>query len=614
MTYLKIILLLFISTNLFSNSIDIDKKNQIELLQTSEIFIDEKRDYTIDKIVVSDDLFQKNDKNILSFGYSPNFDVWIKFTLKNSSNNSIKKILEYNNPLTTNIEFYDSKKDYKAQKHGLLSQNDNKFVLNPTFLIELEANEEKTYFLKASSEITTLIINLKLWDEENFYEKEIKHQVVLCLFFGAMFILAIYNLFIYFFTRDISYFYYVIYIFGLIIHHLMYTGIANIYLFDYDSMLFIVSLASVIVALPIYALGLFTKSFLQTKQYPKFNTILNLFLVLIPVSIIFFLVTDDYDKYRNSITMIFLLFLMIITLYAVIKKNQQAYFILFGWFIFLSSGLLMYLSSAGIFNITKYFPYLIETSFVMEAIIFSIALANRITSLQKERNEANQKLILQKENETKRLTNEVNLRTQDLKNALDEKELLLKELNHRVKNNMQTIVSLIRLQSDEIEDEKLRDILLTIQNRISAMGHLHELLYRQDNIEYIDVYEYFELLIEEVKDSYDSYIDIHLEIKTKLKMEQAIYCGLIINELITNSFKYAFTNKEEGNIFVSLKKEDGIIRLIVSDDGIGYDKDTPTNSLGLTLVNTLAVNQLRGEIKIDSINGVKTMISWKEDE
>lgn len=614
MTYLKIILLLFISTNLFSNSIDIDKKNQIELLQTSEIFIDEKRNYTIDKIVVFDDLFQKNDKNILSFGYSPNFDVWIKFTLKNNSNNSVKKILEYNNPLTTNIEFYDLKKDYKAQKHGLLSQNDNKFVLNPTFLIELEANEEKTYFLKASSEITTLIINLKLWDEENFYEKEIKHQVVLCLFFGAMFILAIYNLFIYFFTRDISYFYYVIYIFGLIIHHLMYTGIANIYLFDYDSMLFIVSLASVIVALPIYALGLFTKSFLQTKQYPKFNTILNLFLVLIPVSIIFFLVTDDYDKYRNSITMIFLLFLMIITLYAVIKKNQQAYFILFGWFIFLSSGLLMYLSSAGIFNITKYFPYLIETSFVMEAIIFSIALANRITSLQKERNEANQKLILQKENETKRLTNEVNLRTQDLKNALDEKELLLKELNHRVKNNMQTIVSLIRLQSDEIEDEKLRDILLTIQNRISAMGHLHELLYRQDNIEYIDVYEYFELLIEEVKDSYDSYIDIHLEIKTKLKMEQAIYCGLIINELITNSFKYAFTNKEEGNIFVSLKKEDGIIRLIVSDDGIGYDKDTPTNSLGLTLVNTLAVNQLRGDIKIESINGVKTMISWKEDE
>ena len=614
MTYLRILFLLFISTNLFSTSIDINNKNQINLLSSSEIFIDQKRDYNIDKIVDSFHLFVKNDKDILSFGYSPDFNVWVKFTLKNSSDNKVKKILEYNNPLTTNIEFYNPNKNYAVEKNGLLSNIEEKFVINPTFLIELEANEEKIYFLKASSEITTLIINLKLWNEDKFYEKEIKHQVVLCLFFGAMSILAIYNLFIYFFTRDVSYFYYVVYIFGLIIHHLMYTGIANIYLFDYESMITIVGLASLIVAIPVYALGLFTKSFLQTKQYPRFNTILNIFLILIPISIIFFLLTDDYDKYRNSITMIFLLFLMVITLYAVIKRNQQAYFILFGWFIFLSSGLLMYLSSAGIFNITKYFPYLIETSFVMEAIIFSIALANRITSLQKERNEANQKLILQKENETKRLTNEVSLRTQDLKNALDEKELLLKELNHRVKNNMQTIVSLIRLQSDEVEDEKLRDILLTIQNRISAMGHLHELLYRQDNIEYIDVYEYFELLIEEVKDSYDSYIDIHLEITTKLKMEQAIYCGLIINELITNSFKYAFKGKEEGNIFVSLKKENGIIKLIVSDDGIGYDNETPSNSLGLTLVNTLAVNQLRGELKIDSKNGVKTMILWKEYE
>ena len=87
MAYLKILFLLFISTNLFSTSSEINNKMQIDLLSSSKILIDEKRGYTIDKIVVSDDLFKKNDKNILSFGYSPNFDVWIKFTLKNSSNN-----------------------------------------------------------------------------------------------------------------------------------------------------------------------------------------------------------------------------------------------------------------------------------------------------------------------------------------------------------------------------------------------------------------------------------------------------------------------------------------------------------------------------------------------
>lgn len=613
MFYLKIIFLLLFSSTLFANIIDINEETKtLDILSKSEIYIDKNKNLTFEDIKNQNIKFEKNNKNILSYGYSPTFDVWIKFTLKNSSKKTIKKIIEYDNPLTTNVDFFDFNKN-SIQKDGLLSKDINKFVINPIFSIELNPNEENTYFIKASSFITTLIIDLKLLDEESFYKKEIKHQIILSLFFGAMFILGIYNFFIYLFTRDISYLYYVLYILGLIIHHLMYTGIANVYFLNYEQKITIVSLASVIVAIPVYALGLFTKSFLQTKQYVKFNIVLNGFLILIPISVIFFLVTDDYDKYRNTFTMLFLVFLMIITLYATLKKNKQAYFIFFAWIIFLSSGLLMYLSSAGIFDIKKYFPYLIEASFVIEAIIFSIALANKITNLQKEKNEANQKLIIQKENETKRLSNEVDLRTKDLKNALDEKELLLKELNHRVKNNMQTIVSLIRLQSDEIENEKLKDILLTIQNRISAMGHLHELLYKQDDINYIDVYEYFEVLIEEVRDSYDSFIEIHLDIKTKLKMEQSIYCGLIINELITNSFKYAFPDKK-GNIFITLEKENENIKLTIKDDGIGFDETKVNFSLGFTLVKTLAVSQLKGEIDINSKNGVTTTILWNEDE
>lgn len=613
MFYLKIIFLLLFSSTLFANIIDINEETKtLDILSKSEIYIDKNKNLTFEDIKNQNIKFEKNNKNILSYGYSPTFDVWIKFTLKNSSKKTIKKIIEYDNPLTTNVDFFDFNKN-SIQKDGLLSKDINKFVINPIFSIELNPNEENTYFIKASSFITTLIIDLKLLDEESFYKKEIKHQIILSLFFGAMFILGIYNFFIYLFTRDISYLYYVLYILGLIIHHLMYTGIANVYFLNYEQKITIVSLASVIVAIPVYALGLFTKSFLQTKQYKKFNMVLNGFLILIPISVIFFLVTDDYDKYRNTFTMLFLVFLMIITLYATLKKNKQAYFIFFAWVIFLSSGLLMYLSSAGIFDIKKYFPYLIEASFVIEAIIFSIALANKITNLQKEKNEANQKLIIQKENETKRLSNEVNLRTKDLKNALDEKELLLKELNHRVKNNMQTIVSLIRLQSDEIENEKLKDILLTIQNRISAMGHLHELLYKQDDINYIDVYEYFEVLIDEVRDSYDSFIEIHLDIKTKLKMEQSIYCGLIINELITNSFKYAFPDKK-GNIFITLEKENENIKLTIKDDGIGFDETKVNFSLGFTLVKTLAVSQLKGEIDINSKNGVTTTILWNEDE
>ena len=608
----KTIFLILFSTMIYANTLSLDEKTQFyDLLPSCEIYIDKNRTLTIKDIVKKDIKFKSNDKKLLGFGYSPDFDVWIKFTLKNNTNKTINKIVEYSNALTTDIIFFDisSKKSFKE---GLFNINPNRKTLTPIFKIKLNPKETKTYYIKASSYITTLIVKLNIWSIDSFYEKEIKHQLILALFFGAMFILAIYNLFIYFFTKDISYLYYVIYIFGVTLHHSMYVGITHLYFISSELMIYFIEYASIFVALPIYALGLFTKSFLQVRQYQNLNIILNIFLILIPISVIFFITTDNYDKYRNILTMSLLIYLMIITIYATVKKNKQAYFILFGWFIFLTSGIIMYMSSAGIFNIYLYFPYLIETSFVFEAIIFSIALADRINNLQKDKVEANNKLILQQQNEKERLETQVSEKTKDLKVALDEKGLLLKELNHRVKNNMQTIVSLIRLQGDEIEDDRFQDIFITIQNRINAMSHLHELLYRQDNISHVNAYAYFDILIDELKDSYNNEVDINFDIKTELKMEQAIYCGLILNELITNSFKYAFPHKK-GNININLIKEKGKYKLYISDNGIGYKQDTDTSSLGLVLVNTLAVEQLRGEIKIDSSNGVKVEVIWGDN-
>ncbi|RXK05814.1 histidine kinase [Halarcobacter bivalviorum] len=585
---------------------------EIDILKYSDIYIDYSKELTINDIKKNKDLFQINNNSRLSYGYSPDFNVWIRFKLKNGTNKKLQKILEYDNPLTTHIEFYDLEENSKKIKGLYFRQNDIKTV-NSTFKIDLKPNSEKTFYIKANSQITTLIIKLKIWDYLTFFEKELKHQMILALFFGAMFILGIYNLFIFFFTRDMSYLYYVIYIIGIIVHHLLYVGFATIYLLPEYWIEKILELAPIIVAIPIIALALFTKEFLNIKQYSKNYKFLNFYLILIPISIIFFMLTDDYDKHRNTLTMLLLIYLMGLTLYATIKKNKQAYFILFGWFVFLISGLTMFLSSAGLFNVYEYFPYIVEASFVSEATIFSIALANRINSLQKEKDDANRKLILHQQNETKRLSKKVAIRTKDLKETLIEKELLLKELNHRVKNNMQTIVSLIRLQADEIENDKLQDILVTIQNRINAMSHLHELLYKQDNISHINTYEYFEILVEEVKDSYDKDVDIYLDIKTNIKMEQAVYCGLILNELLTNSFKYAFPNFI-GTVDIKLTKEQNKITLIVKDNGIGFKQSCSYNSLGLTLVNTLAVNQLKGEISIDTKNGVETKIVWEDNE
>lgn len=610
----KIIISIFLLfTTLYAKPVLVyEDIKKLDILKYSDIHIDYTKELSINDIKENDDLFQKNSESRLSYGYAPNFNIWIRFKLKNTTNKEIKRVLEYDNALTSHITFYDLDSNIKALKGLYFRQNDIKTV-NSAFPILIKPNSEKTIYIKASSDITTMIIKLKLWENFTFFEKELKHQMILALFFGAMFILGIYNLFIFFFTKDISYLYYVVYIVGIIVHHLLYVGFATIYMLPDGWIEEILKYAPVIVAIPIIALALFTKEFLNTKQYPKNNAFLNFYLILIPISIVFFLLTDDYDKHRNTLTMLLLIYLMGLTLYATIKRNKQAYFILFGWFVFLISGLTMFLSSAGIFNVYDYFPYIVEASFVSEATIFSIALANRITSLQKDKDEANKRLIVHQQNETERLSKEVSLRTKDLKDTLIEKELLLKELNHRVKNNMQTIVSLIRLQADEIHNEKLQDILVTIQNRINAMSHLHELLYKQDNISHVNTYEYFEALIEEVVDSYHKDVDIDLDVRANIKMEQAVYCGLILNELLTNSFKYAFPDFI-GTIEIKLFKQHNEITFLVKDNGIGFDENKQTDSLGLTLVDTLARNQLKGEIKIKSTKGVETKIIWQDDD
>lgn len=586
----------------------------LELLSSSKIYIDHTRALHIDDILEGKVHFEENKEKLLGYGFSPNFDVWIAFTLHNNSEKSIEKILEYNNPITTYLTFFDPDKHYKMQKDGLFTINPERKSINPIFTLHVKAGETKTYYLKASSYITTLIVKLTLWDTQAFYEKEIQHQLILALFFGAMAILGLYNLFIFFFTRDNSYFFYFLYIFGVLVHHAIYIGIGTIYLLNQAWIMLSIHYASLIASFPIFALALFTKSFLQTKCYPRLHSLINVFLILLPLSVVIFTSTDSFNRYRNLLVVIVLAYLLFVTIYAALKKNRQAYFILVGWCAIFLAILFMLLSSTGIFNIYLHFPYFIEASLVFEAMIFSIALADRIKQLQSDRETAQQQLIFQQKNEKERLTLQVEEKTDHLKVALDEKEILLKELNHRVKNNMQMIVSLIRLQNDDLEDERLKDVLTTIQNRISTMKHLHELLYKQNQISYVNTFDYFDLLLEDIQDSYSNgevLIDVCIE--AQLKIEEAIYCGIILNELVTNSFKYAFVDGK-GHIWIHLEKQKDSYILSVKDDGIGYNTQTSYDSLGLTLVNTLAKDQLKGTITINAINGVNVIITWHDNE
>jgi len=195
-----------------------------------------------------------------------------------------------------------------------------------------------------------------------------------------------------------------------------------------------------------------------------------------------------------------------------------------------------------------------------------------------------------------------------IKRNIREKELLLKEIHHRVKNNMQIICSLIYLQSVHIEDKKSLELLTECLNRVRSMALIHEELYRSNDFSIIKIKNYIEDLVRKLNTTYPLDYD-RIKIKLlvddiSLSVELAIPCGLIINELLTNALKYAFPKSFKGNgeIMVSMQKtEDAEIELIVQDNGVGFPEDFDidnTDSCGMEIVKVLAEDQLEGRYEL----------------
>jgi two-component sensor histidine kinase len=560
----------------------------------------------IDNVINKPELFKEFQlKKPLSFGYDAKHNIFVKLILKNNSNTTLDRVFVSKNPLVSKVIYYD-KNGQKLDTQGFLQESENKSIYS-SFAILLNPYEEKIYYISFESPFTTLIINLDMMDKKYYENWYFKNILYIALFFGGMLALCIYNLFVYFATKDKAYLFYTLCILATTFHHSAYTGVlflfANI---EYTTLTF--KYSAIIVSLPMYFLGVFSKYYLETKNFSKINTTINIFLIVIPLSWVFFIMFPEYSKFRNLLSFIFLFYLLSIAIYLAYKKVQQSYYVIAGWFLFFLSGIFMMLSSSGAYDIFIHYPHIVEFLLFTEAILFSIALSNRIRSLQ------NQVITLKNKREQE-LKIEVEEKTKKLSKSLKEKQLLLKELNHRVKNNMQMILSLIRLQSKESNTKELTTALLTIEGRISALGHLHELLYRQDNVLSIKAEDYFELLIDDLVRSYDTTsqnITFSFNLKGSLFASHAIYCGLIINELITNSLKYAFDNKEgEITIFFEEQKENFVLKY--SDNGIGYEPVEKSESLGMLIVTTLAQVQLEGDLKIDSTNGTNITLVWNKD-
>jgi two-component sensor histidine kinase len=198
-----------------------------------------------------------------------------------------------------------------------------------------------------------------------------------------------------------------------------------------------------------------------------------------------------------------------------------------------------------------------------------------------------------------------------IQNALSEKEVLLKEIHHRVKNNLQIISSLLNLQSRHLEDKGAKDALQEGKSRVQSMGLIHQNLYQENNLSSVNMKNYIPNLCESLLSTYqvdNDQVELILDIESlQLDVSTVIPIGLVLNELLTNALKYAFPNNAKGNIEIVFKHLEGQYILKVSDNGIGFNEHT-NEGFGTRLINTFS-RKLDAKVKVENYNGTSVEMS-----
>ena len=580
----KILLLIYtlLLSSLSLGAIEITKKQEAQnILSQTEIYIDTTHLHTFEYIMHNTHkLFKKNSKDFLHFGYTDK-TLWLKFKLHNDTNQTTQKILEITNQMLDVITLYEPTTGgvYKKTASGVSIDVEFKNMLRYFFTLTLQAGESKEYYLELSSNSCALYLELNLLSQEQFYTKEVKHQLILALFFGAIATLILYNLSIFLFTRERAYLYYTLYLFFTMLNHISYSSFSR-YAYSLELQRIDVYLALSYISLFMIFATLFTKTYLDTKRYTKIDMGLKISLL---VFLIMMLISSP-SFYPLDLMVLFgllaLLYILFVSFYLFYKGESNAKYMVVGWSIAVIGWISLGFYDAGLPSLRYIYPYFFEAAIFSEAVLFSIALSAKLN------------------------------KTKELELAVQRNALLTQELHHRVKNNMQFIISIYRLKLSKYIDIEMSDSLREVEHTIQAMSSIHEMLYSAKEHMQIDTKEYTAALVENLQESYAaSKVNVKLQIDAELGMQDSIYLGIILNELVTNSLKYAFDTKQ-GNINIALTKEKKSYRVLFEDDGKGFDIDQGFEGFGLELVQSLVEDELKGKISIDAKDGVKIVMEW----
>ena len=595
----KFILLLLISINLNAFSVvDISKDSKISLLEQSSVYFDTNNNLTIQQ-VIKKDLFKPYNSSKINIGISKTA-IWIKFKLQNASNIPINKLLVLKSPLIEQIELYTDDTLSEPLLAGIKYITSEHTTIYPNYPISMKPNESRVYYLKTRCNWNSVSFSLCIDNKKNYLKKDKKQQLIKIIFLSMIVILMIYNFILSLYSKDRSYFYYSFYLLTLLYQQGGYLGLNQIYLpLDFVHNIEIKS-GLTKVALMIISASLFAISFLKTKQTPILHLIYKSFVVIGILEIIVFNIPKFYNYELVVFTSALLIvFNLVAGTISYKKGNKQARLFIIGFSIVFFSYALMMANALGLTSIVQDYPDTLLFGTTLEALILSLAFVDRYAILAKAKEVADKNILNEIQNREKIVKQEVLKKTAELNQALHAKELLLKEVHHRIKNNLQIILSIVRLQSGEIKNKTITNKFISLENRINAIAKIYNMLIIDENLDDIDIKEYIDELLLDIQETMpdNNSVEIQTDINISLPLNKSIYIGIIINELVTNAYKYAFES-DKGLIFISLHKKAQEYVLIIRDNGKGFVYDKEKASLGLNLIQTLVSQQLNGKIEM----------------
>ena len=268
-------------------------------------------------------------------------------------------------------------------------------------------------------------------------------------------------------------------------------------------------------------------------------------------------------------------------------------------------------------------PYYYQSPYFWMILVFLTGLLgvtgyrwriSQLTAQQKKLEEA----VDQRTHALTQAKEQIEFQTEELRNSLKEKEVLLREVHHRVKNNLQVITSLLNLQSFRVQEKETKALFQECRDRVNSMAMIHERLYQADDLTEIDLEKYLENISIELARSYNAdrrKIQLNVNVESvKLGLDQAIPSGLIVNELVSNALKHAFPDRESGRIDISFAKKEASYTLSVADNGAGLPESfdmTQSSSLGMKLVYALT-QKLKGTLTVDQQSNTCIRIAFPQ--